>query len=122
MDYDEGAKQEFLKICRLGYAGNTSGLRDIDEFDRDYDLHSPAWWYTRDIFVYRILNRALRDQNNEIICTMGFFVRDLHKQIEQLHSASLHEKLTIYRGQGYVRCTKNCFLLMSPVTHFSCKE
>jgi tetratricopeptide (TPR) repeat protein len=62
---------------------------------------SPIWWYTRDTFLYAMLNRALRTQDIEIIIKMGFFVRDLHEHIKNLHLNFNKEKhLTVYRGQG----------------------
>jgi tetratricopeptide (TPR) repeat protein len=48
-----------------------------------------------------MLNKALRTQDIEIIIKMGSFVCDIHRQIEQLHSASDNRRpLTVYRGQG----------------------
>ncbi|CAF4434233.1 unnamed protein product, partial [Adineta steineri] len=47
-----------------------------------------------------MLNKALRTQDIEIIIKMGFFIRDLHQQIELLHSATKNQgSLTVYRGQ-----------------------
>jgi hypothetical protein len=51
-----------------------------------------------------MLNRALRTLEADTIINMGFFIRDLHRQIEQLYRkqvSSYHAKLFIvYRGQG----------------------
>jgi len=48
-----------------------------------------------------MLNRALRAQDMEIIIKMSFFVRDLHRQLEQIHlEAHQTTKMIIYRGQG----------------------
>jgi tetratricopeptide (TPR) repeat protein len=50
-----------------------------------------------------MVNRALRTQNTECIVKMGFFIRDLHRQIEQLHVEQLDwymESFFLYRGQG----------------------
>jgi tetratricopeptide (TPR) repeat protein len=48
-----------------------------------------------------MLNKALRTQDIEIIIKMGFFIRDLHQQIEQLHARQNHQGiLIVYRGQG----------------------
>jgi tetratricopeptide (TPR) repeat protein len=62
---------------------------------------SPIWWYSRDSFIYSMLNRALRTQDIEVILKMGFFIQELHKHIQQLHSEIDKSKpLTVYRGQG----------------------
>jgi len=101
MEQDEYAKSKFTEFCRANINEINTTLEAIDEFDRDFDRHSPIWWYTKDTFIYSILNRALRTQNTEMILKMGFFVRNLHRQIEQIHlDASLTTKMTIYRGQG----------------------
>lgn len=101
INYDEYAKTQFVKFCHDEYADNNVTLQAVDDFERDYSLYSPIWWYTKEPFIYVVLNRALRIQNIEIILKMGFFVRDLHQQIEQLHSKTAQTStLIVYRGQG----------------------
>jgi tetratricopeptide (TPR) repeat protein len=98
IEHSPTAKGEFVRFCR-DYYTDDSTLRVIDEFERDYDHLSVIWWYTRDCFIYTMLNRALRLQEINTILKMGFFMRDLHRQIEKLYK-HLPEKLIIYRGQG----------------------
>src|ERR1700722_11656612 len=94
-------KQKLAEYCRLQYADNSNELQIIDEFERKYDLPSPIWWYTRECFTYSMLNRALRTMDIDIVIKMGFFIRDLHHQIEQLHAQQSYTRipLTAYRGQ-----------------------
>jgi hypothetical protein len=52
-----------------------------------------------------MLNRALRLVDVGIIIKIGFFICDLHRQIEQLHneqftSKNSSNKFPVYRGQG----------------------
>jgi hypothetical protein len=51
-----------------------------------------------------MLNRALRTLEGDTIINMGFFIRDLHQQIQELHRnqvSTYHGKsFTVYRGQG----------------------
>ena len=52
-----------------------------------------------------MLNRALRMSDVDIIIKMGFFIGDLHRQIEQLHKEQFvghtaGKIITVYRGQG----------------------
>ncbi len=99
--YDNQARQRFIQFCREQYAANTQELGIINQFEHDYENHTPAWWYTRECFLYKMLNKALRTQNIDISCKIGFFIRDLHKQLEQLQSTALPNTLRIlYRGQG----------------------
>ena len=76
----------------------------IDEFDRQYRPDKAIWWYSRDCFIYQMLNRALRLLESDIIVDMGFFIHDLHRQIEKLHREQVDQYggqcFTVYRGQG----------------------
>jgi len=52
-----------------------------------------------------MLNRALRLIEVDLIIKMGFFVRDLHNHIAELHTEQYgghhhSNSFTIYRGQG----------------------
>ena len=101
LEYDNNAKTDFIDFCRFQYSNNDVMLKVIDEFEQKYDHPSPIWWYTRTCFIYSLLNKALRIQDLEIIIMMGFIVRDLHRQIETLHSKSRNKNsIIVYRGQG----------------------
>jgi hypothetical protein len=47
MNYKKAAKREFLELCRKQYEDNTVQLRRIDDFERNYELHSALWWYIK---------------------------------------------------------------------------
>ena len=101
IDYTEQSKEDFINFCREKYVGNQLVLRSIDRFDVEYGMYSPIWWYSKETFVYSILNRALRAHETNLIIQMGFFLKDLHRQIEQLHKewSNKPDFLTVYRGQ-----------------------
>ena len=102
---DETSVKLLADYCRDLYRGNTAALAVINEFESDYLSHSPIWWYTRPCFLYQMLNRALKTLEEETTLQMGFFIRDLHQQIELLHQQQIStqqtgERLTtVYRGQ-----------------------
>ncbi len=102
MNYDEHSKQILVDFCRQQYHDSVSQLKIIDEFDREYYMHSPIWWYTRECFTYHMLNRALRTQQIDIVIKMAFFLRDVHQQIQTIHKeTSINPTpFTVYRGQG----------------------
>ncbi|CAF4007136.1 unnamed protein product, partial [Rotaria magnacalcarata] len=113
VDYNSKAKQEFVKLCREKFCADKDELKVIDEFEKYYPYPphskeldrdpSPIWWYTRDCFLYVMLNKALRTLDIEKIIKMGFFIRDIHRQIEEIHlELQLREPLKVYRGQGMV--------------------
>ena len=104
MEHERQALDDFVKYCREGGGAVHGGLAVIDEFQHEYSPDKAIWWYTRECFIYQMLNRALRLLQADIIVEMGFFVHDLHQQIEELHreqvSRYAEKRLTLYRGQG----------------------
>ncbi|CAF1192313.1 unnamed protein product [Didymodactylos carnosus] len=102
VDITDTSKQDMIDECRMQYEHNEAELRHIDEFDKNYQKHQAIWWYTRECFLYRMLNKALRVQDTDILFKFRFFIKDLHDQLTTLHSKSNHREstLTLYRGQG----------------------
>jgi tetratricopeptide (TPR) repeat protein len=104
MEHEPQAIKDFAVFCRKLYNDNGGQLTTIKEFERDYRPESSIWWYTRVSFTYDMLNRALRALEGDIIINMGFFIHDLHRQIEGLHKnqASRYKEkpFIVYRGQG----------------------
>ena len=101
IDYDDdNAKHELVEFCRKQFQKNPKELQIIDEFEQDYHIHTPIWWYTRECFTYQLLNRALRIQDVEVIIKMGFFLRDVHRHLQELHSKlDRNQLITVYRGK-----------------------
>ncbi|CAF1548092.1 unnamed protein product [Adineta steineri] len=54
-----------------------------------------------------MLNQALRIMDADIIINMGFFLRDVHQQIQQLHEQQVssygRKSFIVYRGQGLMK-------------------
>jgi len=76
---------------------------ELQEFQDDYSRKTPVWWYTAEIFLYGMLNQALRQMQMETMLKMSFYIRHLHKQLQQLHqgqSDKFKEEFIVYRGQG----------------------
>ncbi|CAF3532636.1 unnamed protein product [Rotaria socialis] len=80
------AKQDMIAECRLYYNNNPAELKKIDEFENDYSPEMAIKWYTRDSFVYRLVNKALRTLNIDIIFKFRFLIIDLHQQLKQYHT------------------------------------
>jgi hypothetical protein len=101
LEDDHKARKDLVDFCREQYADNDKELKLIDEFEQNYDQSKAIWWYTRECFTYLMLNKVLRIQDVEIIIKMGFFVRDLHRQIQELHTQwNYLQPFIVYRGQG----------------------
>lgn len=100
LEYGSAAKTDLVEHCRRAYADNERQLDIISEFENTYTPTSAVRWYTRDCFLHTVLNRALRTQNIEVIMKLGFFIRDLHEQIKQLHLQSTDSaSFSVHRGQ-----------------------
>ena len=103
--FNDGHIIEFVKYCRIELSKNSKQLKIVDQIEKEYHDHQPIWWYTRETFLYSMLNRALRLMDVDIIIQMGFFVCDLHKNIADLHSKQFHgqhtsQSFVVYRGQS----------------------
>ncbi|CAF1461961.1 unnamed protein product [Adineta steineri] len=104
MKHDEREIKQFISYCRHNDCGS---VKNIDEFEKKYQPQSAIWWYTCPSFIYSMLNRALRSMEGDIIINMGFFIHDLHQQIQQLHQQQLSsyqdKPFIVYRGQGLTK-------------------
>ena len=105
IEFDRQHIDEFVEYCREVLMDNEDELKKVKKFGRHYQDESPIWWYTLDCFLYKMLNRALRTMEASMIIKMGFFIADLHRDIEKLHrkefrGSKFGQSFTVYRGQG----------------------
>ena len=89
-------KNELIDICKKKYENNNSELTILHEFEQTYSSEQALWWYTRESFLYKILNKALRVQNVDLLFLFRFFIRDIHYQLKQRHCLS---STRVYRRQ-----------------------
>ncbi|CAF1513730.1 unnamed protein product [Adineta steineri] len=94
-----GDKDELINLCKIEYNGNEIEGRRIDEFQQTYTPETAITWYTKDCFVYRILNKALRMQNIDVLLACRFLIRDIHDQLVKLQQEQNIDTITVYRGQ-----------------------
>ncbi|CAF1605105.1 unnamed protein product [Rotaria sp. Silwood1] len=87
--------QEMITFFRQQNAGQ---FTTIDEFEKNYSPNKAIWWYTRDCFIYEVLNQAVRTLDIGTLYKMQPFIKDLHHQIK---SSCLSSTITtVYRGQA----------------------
>ncbi|CAF1160522.1 unnamed protein product [Didymodactylos carnosus] len=103
MEHSLTAKQELINICRQQYKNNTKELTIIDEFDSDYDCSNAIWWYTRESCIYRLLNKALRIQDIDILFAFRFYITDIFNKLDEEHkkfkNSLIEQFIRVYRGQ-----------------------
>ncbi|CAF3550270.1 unnamed protein product [Rotaria sp. Silwood1] len=87
---------ELISICKQAYEKDKEQLALILKFKNEYLSDQALQWYTRDSFVYRMLNKALREQDIHLIFLFRFLISDLQKLLKKNQCSS---RLTVYRGQ-----------------------
>ncbi|UJR14997.1 hypothetical protein I4U23_001974 [Adineta vaga] len=104
---DIDSRQLLIDKCKIYYEGNSMTEKVIEEFEKTYSSEKAVWWYTRDSFLYRIINGALRQKQVAIIQYLQFFLRDMYNQLLSVHNDYLEyfddSPLRVYRGQLMTR-------------------
>ncbi|CAF1278807.1 unnamed protein product [Adineta steineri] len=103
MSHSEQAKKEMIDQCKHFYRGNIEELRLIKEFDETYTNSDTIYWYTKQCFIYRLCNKALRTEDIELLYIFRYYIHDLCKRlaIEYDLFKKQHENnpiITLYRG------------------------
>jgi tetratricopeptide (TPR) repeat protein len=97
------SKDELIHECRRHYRNNNSQQKKIAEFEKTYNSSNALLWFTKDSFLYRIINKALRTQNILYIFKSRFFIIDIYQQLMKIHrkfiKISKEKIITVYRGQ-----------------------
>ncbi|CAF1133774.1 unnamed protein product [Didymodactylos carnosus] len=105
--------REMILHFTVQFEGDDCGKALLEEIERDYNAvltgdvntvpqYKSIYWYTRCRFIFETLNKALRTQDIDMLFTMRFFIVDLHKQLQELHSSAApasRMSMTVYRGQ-----------------------
>ncbi|CAF5119902.1 unnamed protein product [Rotaria sp. Silwood1] len=93
-------KQNMIEQCQLEYSNNQIQLNYINKFDKECTYDNVLNWYTQDSFVYRLINRAFRKRNIDLICKFRYFIILLYKKLKELSIKQQKENYsTVYRGQ-----------------------
>jgi tetratricopeptide (TPR) repeat protein len=103
----KSSEKEMIEFCRRKYADSAVDLNVVDEFEDYYDACNAIFWYTRDTFLYRLLNKSLREQDVDTLYALRYFIKDLDFQLTDRHLSSFPTSTsvndapieTVYRGQ-----------------------
>ncbi|CAF1168954.1 unnamed protein product [Didymodactylos carnosus] len=131
MEQTTESKEEMIVKCNDYYKGNKKELENIKLFQTTYNALEAIKWYTKDSFVYRIINKALRTEDIHNLHTFRFYIIDLCKSLEQKYKdlkrrqkQSSTSVLKLYRGlkqtkEEVLTLQKNVGSLMSTNGYFS---
>ncbi|CAF3333543.1 unnamed protein product [Rotaria socialis] len=89
MKPNEQDQKELIELSGKEYEGNKVELKLTKEFQKEYTLDRAIWWYTRESFVYRLLNKALRVRNIEMVFLMRHVIRDVYEQLRTISVRSV---------------------------------
>lgn len=93
------SQNEFIRLVRHQYYDDVAKLRIVNELESTYQANQAIRWYTRDSFLYVILNKALRQQNYLILIALRFFIYDLFHALIA-HKEFSEPVIKVYRGQA----------------------
>ena len=99
------AKREMILESRAHYYNNQSYLKEIARFQKMYNSANAITWYTRDGFVYRLINRALRTEDIFALYKFRFFIFDLCAYLEKatIEFKKRTKSFRVYRGSKLSR-------------------
>ncbi|CAF1058051.1 unnamed protein product [Adineta ricciae] len=92
----ETDKQELIKRCRQQYEDDGIELDNIRRFERKYVPTDALTWYTEESFLYKMLNKALRTQDIDLLFLFRFAIGDIYRQLK---SHQCQSPVHVYRGQ-----------------------
>ncbi|CAF1665064.1 unnamed protein product [Rotaria magnacalcarata] len=95
----EQLKMDMLEQCELDYNNNEVQLRKIKCFDETCSDENAIQWYTKDSFLYRMLNKAFRTKNIDLMCKFQYFMTLLYQNFERLSKSQNKYSSIVYRGQ-----------------------
>ncbi|CAF1403186.1 unnamed protein product [Adineta ricciae] len=105
LQHDDQAKNEMLEMCSNYYRmqDDQSELAQIEEYRTTYKKEQAIHWYTRDSFLYKLLNKALRTEDVRSLFSFRTFIVDLCAQIDDLHRKQFGtgnaQIMLLFRGQ-----------------------
>ncbi|CAF1923440.1 unnamed protein product [Rotaria magnacalcarata] len=104
--YDNSDMKHMIDYCRKHYQRNTQQHKffsEIDEFEKNYKYIDAISWYTRQSFVYKLINSALRTEDIEALYIFRCYISDLCRALANEHKTFRIQNqkspvLTLYRG------------------------
>lgn len=99
---EEQRRTEFIKYCQQICADDEESLQIIRDFEVNYLNDLAIYWYTRECFIYRILNRSLRQNEISVLYRFRYFLCHLHQQIVSQSEIQTYKysSIIVYRGQN----------------------
>ncbi|UJR29256.1 hypothetical protein I4U23_010470 [Adineta vaga] len=99
LDPDEmtEAKNELIHFCQMEYQENSEQLNYIEQFENHYQKENVLKFYQKHQFLYKMLNKAFRIPEVDILFKLRLFIQNLHQFI--ISSSNNLSIKTLYRSQ-----------------------
>ena len=75
--YPTAARKQLVDSLTDYYKNDEAKLREVNDFEANYTAENAVLWYTRPIFLYKLLNKAFLLRDPQLIFSFGFVVHDL---------------------------------------------
>lgn len=100
LNKENNDRKPLIDYLKAFYANDRNNLEKVLKFEREYSPSTAIEWYTKDSFVYRIINKAFRSFDFQILILFRFFIADLYQQLDNLNNGNNRSReITYYRGQ-----------------------
>ena len=99
---EQQTKIDMLNYCREIYCQSVDTLSLLDDFEKNYLPELSIYWYTRECFLYQMLNKALWTPQPDVLYKLRYFLRHLHQQIvsQSVLQENNRRSFVVYRGQN----------------------
>jgi tetratricopeptide (TPR) repeat protein len=90
-----------ISFCRQIYVDNPNAIVILDEFEQSFIPELSIYWYTRECFLYKMLNKALWTPQPDVLYKLRYFIRHLYYQILSQAQTQRDQlsSMIVYRGQ-----------------------
>ncbi|CAF1102198.1 unnamed protein product [Didymodactylos carnosus] len=101
------AKQALLTRCRSYFATDEAQLKNINEFEEKYRPENAIREYTKEGFLYKIINQALRTEDVQLLYAFRYYIVDLWLSLVELSNifktssratTAADQTILVYRG------------------------
>lgn len=98
------ARYAMLEQMRSHFSTCQAHVDAIDKFAETYQPRDATYWYTKDSFVHRIINKVLRQGNLEQCFLLRLYISDLSEHLFQLkcqqrrNCTEINRNTILYRG------------------------
>lgn len=119
-DNEGNLKKDFIDYCRYHYQHNQIQLNLIEQFQNDFTIEKSIWWFTRNCFIQKMLYRALRTEEIDILFKMRLIIQSINQQIKQNHFSKIVYRIFYLSMEKFEKLKENLNGLISFGTFLDC--